>query len=544
MPWWRGIIEIMRWLTHEDKYSTFLREVIAIVLVNEQSVITGRETSIYNQAKGFQALIGEGKTPSLQAIYALLAQVCLQKEAGKLKLSVKPASKERHLYNIEKLKQDKSASLYDLIQLFTFYRHYNKTSSAPYLHDNLPNRSELFIDKMPISANDIRRLEAEQLLLFERFSRKIRDLSDEVPEVFSKLNQAKAYQSTIAHVKSSMQQVKRSLYAMEDKQYSKFNLVRTMRNGACLYIHAPFAAADQTAQSASDEAFVYALDVGLDAGRKVRVNLDKAERLGDRSVIAAIGMDDQGELTLQLPIEQIRRGQSSRCLPFYHLEEKKIQAHVWTMMSEKVQRYEWLGDNLHEASAKDFVMMVKESDGIQSFIQSLTQSIIQTDAAVVNGDFKLDNILWHPLDKQIHVIDNCYDIAESPCILFTGLLWSKVDSLGWFDAHNKNQSGNDPSVSPQASMLSAWLATHVKPLTELSSQTMDYQDAYTHALVEELRGYQQVSVDPEDKFIDDLGEALLLAKLRYNRSETFHDAFALLTVIIQCCDRYQPSESE
>ena len=195
-------------------------------------------------------------------------------------------------------------------------------------------------------------------------------------------------------------------------------------------------------------------------------------------------------------------GQSTYCMPFFDPKEQdmKVVLEDRGLGDPQVTKvYPWKGFALDEILSRKNNAIEKSMNDGNGGVQGVYHGIIHGDinTGKVNGDFKLDNVLYNPAVKKFSVIDNEYVKMETPSTLSTGLL-----DTGMHQVHIAQYGMSLDFVKKNAA----------------SADSIPYDQAV-------LGTVQDVVNDKEKENL--FNEGMMLQSVFYDEKQTQHDVFAM-----------------
>ena len=198
-------------------------------------------------------------------------------------------------------------------------------------------------------------------------------------------------------------------------------------------------------------------------------------------------------------------GQSTYCMPFFDPKEQGMKVVLEDRGlgdQQETKVYPWKGFALDDILSSKNNAIEKSMNANNEGVQGVYHGIIQGDinTGKVNGDFKLDNVLYNPAVEEFSVIDNEYVKMETPSTLSTGLL-----DTGMHQAHIA-QYGMSLDFAKKSAE---------------SVNSIPYDQAV-------LGTVQDVVNDKEKENL--FNEGMMLQSVFYDEKQAQHDVFAMASL--------------
>ena len=242
--------------------------------------------------------------------------------------------------------------------------------------------------------------------------------------------------------------------------------------------------------------------------------------------VVVIRMENEGLKAYKINDEKIRSGQNSVYGRLDEIQNGKAIPTKFGLLrtrgpglsdNYKYSVVEHLGDPLKYLKPSEYAKAVEE--GVIEALYDIGNSEISAVEGELNGDLKLDNILYNQEEGNWSIIDKNYEKEEPPRALYTGML---IDE----ESHS---SGSESTESERSTLVRA----HSEAIGQIlrKPDTNHPFELYENSVQKEIA---EMVVDIETKMKENnndyLSQGLNEMKKIIDRKQVVHDSFAFCTL--------------
>lgn len=466
---------------------------------------------------------------TLDKVYQSLYERVESIEEAKIRKSVKPSSVQRHRYNIEQL-HETQCSLDD-IKILRLYLEAISSGSSPSFAEikSMLQADTADTDKLKVKNEWFQQKQAVARLFYQDLQQQMQANSAVTQTAYTtKLGIAKELENHQQFLQEEIDARVKALTLSSDSIQENAKLIRCIDDyeniieGKGVLLQS-YAQALQVPMN-SEQDFIRRNQNDTQSSEFISMaiqNRDENQRISDdqqqRQLVARLDLHGDKPRYFLGAYDVPQSGQSTDCLPFYDVDNQKLEV----VLVEKFSSFDdelpenskqsskivpWMGESLEKMiDDGSSAPILQDHNFLMTYEKIITGHI--NENGQVNGDFKLDNVLYDTVTEACHVIDNKFNPYELPAMFTTGLLSSGMLYDQFCDRAAKSIDNLSPGYKSTA--------------------------LFERALIREIDTMAQHHPVGEDVFKYSLNEALMLQRVFYGPSETQHDVFAMASLGIE-----------